>query len=460
MFKWIIILLSQLTFINTIPIRGTSLGSLFVLEPFITPSLFYQFLGNKFKVINDIYSYCDYLGPIETNKRLKNHWSKWVTEDNIRTLSESGLNTIRIPVGDYMYMPYGPYLKTDNGISCFSDSLEYLDIILQWIKKYNMRAIIDIHAWKDSQNGFDNSGQTKNMEYYKIGINDTLYFRHWDIRNAGWIGDFDIIRKIYTKINYDNIIHALNVIELVLIKYKDYDMIWGLSPMNEPWEYTPEEELKKFYKNVYDKYNLIWGANKKILIFHDSFRPYLWSSCNFLGGNLDNIYLDTHQYIAWNEAVHFETLISSIRNWNYPPTCLKVIVGEFSLATDNCMMLLNGFMDNIQNYPLHTCFLERCPLYNENNNNLYIKNSKFGPFGTGISSPTEDGYCPYTTPISLNKLIYSSDVGQQIIISPGGNNDPRNIDKVYVSLLFQEFIRAFESKTNGWLFWNFTPLHI
>jgi glucan 1,3-beta-glucosidase len=345
----------------------------------------------------------------------------------------------------------------DNGILCFSDSLEYLDNILEWIKKYNMKAIIDIHAWKDSQNGFDNSGQTKNMEYYKVGMNESLYFRHWDIRNAGWIGDFDIIRKIYTKINYDNIIYALKVIELVLLKYKDYDMVWGLSPMNEPWEYTPEEELKKFYKNVYDKFNLIWSSNQKVLIFHDSFRPYLWNSCSFLGGNLDNIYLDTHQYIAWNEAVHFETLISSIRNWNYPQTCLKVIVGEFSLATDNCMMWLNGFMDNIQNYPLHTCFFERCPLYNENNNILYIKNSKFGPFGTGISSPTEDGYCPYTTPISLNKLIYNGDNNQPIIISPGmgGNNDPRNIDKVYVSLLFQEFIRAFESKTNGWLFWNF-----
>lgn len=72
----IYLLFNNLYAYNFNKIRGTSLGSLFVLEPFITPSLFYLFLGNFDKVISDTYSFCDYLGPIEANKRLKKSLGK------------------------------------------------------------------------------------------------------------------------------------------------------------------------------------------------------------------------------------------------------------------------------------------------------------------------------------------------------------------------------------------------
>jgi hypothetical protein len=41
-------------------IKGTSLGGLFVLEPWITPSLFYQFLNQNDieKIAMDTYSFC------------------------------------------------------------------------------------------------------------------------------------------------------------------------------------------------------------------------------------------------------------------------------------------------------------------------------------------------------------------------------------------------------------------
>lgn len=432
-------------FINSLPIifsnkiRGTSLGSLFVLEPFINPSLFYPFLGNNERVISDSYSFCDYLGPLEANKRLKKHWSDWVNESTIETLSKSGLNTIRIPVGDYMFIPYGPYAKVvsdSDYTTCFSGSLDYLDLIIDYAGKYGLKVIIDIHAWKDSQNGFDNSGQTKNLESYKI--NNTLYFKHWGIRSANWIGDFDMNGKYYKNINIENINYAYRVIENVLIKFKDNPYVWALSPMNEPWEYTPLYELKRFYKNIYDIFIVYWP--KKALILHDSFRSTLWGSCDFLDDNLKvDVYLDTHQYIAWNDPVPFDILIKNIQNWQFPQTCFKVIVGEFSLATDNCMMWLNGFMDNLPNYPFQQCYYEICPYYNYGLNNIYINNAKKGPFGTGISSPNNDGNCPITTPINKNNII--GKIG--------------NDEKLYASLLFRELTKIYEGKTDGWLFWNF-----
>ena len=72
-------------------IRGVNLGSLFVLEPWITPSMFYQFLGKQEgKVAMDHYSFCKVLGPKEASKQLKRHREAWVTEDIIKELAEGG----------------------------------------------------------------------------------------------------------------------------------------------------------------------------------------------------------------------------------------------------------------------------------------------------------------------------------------------------------------------------------
>jgi glucan 1,3-beta-glucosidase len=90
-----------------------SLGGWLVLEPWITPSLFYQFLGkDEINTAFDISSFCRVLGPTEANKQLRRHWDTWVTEDIIKQLADSeAVNSLRLPVGDYMYKPYGDYSK-------------------------------------------------------------------------------------------------------------------------------------------------------------------------------------------------------------------------------------------------------------------------------------------------------------------------------------------------------------
>lgn len=115
-------------------IRGTNLGGWMVLEPWITPSLFYQvtipcwshvvtvayclttvlflqFLGqDENTTAFDTYTFCKVLGPKEANKQLRRHWDTWVTEEIIQELYDSGaVNSLRLPLGDYQFKPYGPY---------------------------------------------------------------------------------------------------------------------------------------------------------------------------------------------------------------------------------------------------------------------------------------------------------------------------------------------------------------
>ena len=75
-----------------------------VLEPWITPSLFYQFLGKDEKTTAvDIHSFCTVLGPEEGNRYLRRFcWDAWVTKGIIEELAQSGaVNSVRLPVGDW-----------------------------------------------------------------------------------------------------------------------------------------------------------------------------------------------------------------------------------------------------------------------------------------------------------------------------------------------------------------------
>jgi aryl-phospho-beta-D-glucosidase BglC (GH1 family) len=50
-------------------------------------------------------SFCTALGPVEANRQLRRHWKTWITEQQIVDLKALGADTVRIPVGDWMYVP-------------------------------------------------------------------------------------------------------------------------------------------------------------------------------------------------------------------------------------------------------------------------------------------------------------------------------------------------------------------
>ena len=269
-------------------IRGVNLGGWLVLEPWITPSLFYQFLGkDENTTAVDIYTFCQVLGPDEGNKQLKRHWNTWVTEDIIKELAQSGaVNSLRLPVGDWMYKPYGPY------VGCTDGALDYVDLVLDWAYANGLTVLLDIHGVRGSQNGFDNSGQSQGFQWTSV-LNTVpagdVTFQHWPIRSAGWMGTFDPVSATYKDINFDNIQHALDVIEKIADRYKDHPAVLGLEPLNEPWQYTPIDHLKQFYWEGYLIVKKVAPYWKYIM--HDSFRldTKVW------GGFMDGKYIMLYQ---------------------------------------------------------------------------------------------------------------------------------------------------------------------
>ena len=56
-------------------VTGANIGGWMVLEPWITPSLFYRFNGKgKGETAFDSYTFCETLGPVEGNILMVNHW--------------------------------------------------------------------------------------------------------------------------------------------------------------------------------------------------------------------------------------------------------------------------------------------------------------------------------------------------------------------------------------------------
>mmetsp|Transcript_27891 Transcript_27891/g.37254 ORF Transcript_27891/g.37254 Transcript_27891/m.37254 type:complete len:92 (-) Transcript_27891:1095-1370(-) len=64
---------------------GANIGGWMVLEPWITPSLFYRFLGKTRSegVGMSQWTFCEALGAKEANKLVKAHWDAWLTEEHI-----------------------------------------------------------------------------------------------------------------------------------------------------------------------------------------------------------------------------------------------------------------------------------------------------------------------------------------------------------------------------------------
>jgi len=54
---------------------------------------------------------------------------------------------------------------------------------LNLCSKYNLKVLLDVHALKDSQNGFDNSGQARDVVWA-----DDTHFTHWTQWTAHWLG--------------------------------------------------------------------------------------------------------------------------------------------------------------------------------------------------------------------------------------------------------------------------------
>jgi len=280
-------------------VRGVNLGGWFVLEPWITPSIFEQWSDGS--SVKDEYTLCHTLGKSKAHSLLSSHWNSWITQDDFQQIASHGLNHVRIPIGYWSVIPVDgdPYVQ---------GAYSVLGQALDWASGAGLKVMIDLHGAPGSQNGFDNSGRLGAIDWTQ--------------------GD-----------TYD---HTINVLNKIRDDHASHPAVAAIELVNEPM--GPElsmDTVRQFYMDG-------WGNLKNsdvAITFHDAFQGV--TSWNDWGAGMYNLLLDTHHYeIFDNDALsqspeeHFSTAcqfgdqMASTGKWT--------IAGEFTGAITDCAKWLNG----------------------------------------------------------------------------------------------------------------------
>ncbi len=170
--------------------------------------------------------------------------------------------------------------------------------------------------------------------------------------------------------------------------------------------------------------------------------------------------LDTHIYQAWSDPSSREMFYTRACGTKHIIAEMEkqfgpVVVGEWSLATDNCAMWLNGFNDNLPGFPRLPCKYVPCsdPYMGFDQPGTPVDPGKpaQGPFGTGMSGPIF-GLCP----VGRDWLVESKrDSGTDWMRAPPTAPSGRDASDDVMRNLALKTINSFSGYGHGFYFWNF-----
>ena len=160
-----------------------------------------------------------------------------------------------------------------------------------------------MHGAPGSQNGFDHSGRSGEVNWTKP----------------------------------ENIAATIHALEIIAQRYGTHPNLWGIECLNEPRWDVPLETLKAFYLAAYPAVRKHCPPTAPF-VMHDGFRPFSWKG--FMSGpEFENVVLDTHIYQAYTDddrkrspADHVIKAYDRARELKEMSAQKWAIVGEWSNA--------------------------------------------------------------------------------------------------------------------------------
>lgn len=308
-------------------VYGVNLGGLFVLEPFIVPSLFQQYPGSV-----DEWTLSTLMAADTANgglNQLENHYDTFITEQDIAAIAGAGLNWIRLPI------PFWAIEKWD-----FEPFLEkvcwpYILRVLQWARKYGLRVNLDLHTIPGSQNGYNHSGK---------------------------MGSVNFLNGVMGVANAERALNYIRIITEFISQPEWQPVVPVFGIVNEALDSTIGiDQITSFYLRAHDMIRNITGygeGNGPYISIHDGFLG-LEAWAGFLQGS-DRVMIDTHPYFAFdgepNDApIATGTGLQAGGTWpqlacntfgppiNQSQVAFGVtIAGEFSVGYNDCGLYLTG----------------------------------------------------------------------------------------------------------------------
>jgi glucan 1,3-beta-glucosidase len=267
--------------------RGVNLGGWLVLERWITPDLF---AGME---ASDEYSLSVEV-PATASQRIKQHRNTFITKETIQLIAARGLNTVRVPVGYWLFDKDGPYVAGAD---------KQLDALFEWCDELAIGVILDVHAAPGSQNGWDHSGRAGEIGW---GLGDTIK-------------------------------DTLQFVSALLDRYGQKKALRALEVLNEPHWDVSLDVLVSYYRTAYE---LIRSKVPHLtIIMSDAFRPKDMAK-KLQKQRFQGVMLDVHLYQLFTEPDRALDLEGHLHKTNQEWTKLlrdltkrmPIIVGEWSAA--------------------------------------------------------------------------------------------------------------------------------
>ncbi|KAK0212093.1 glycoside hydrolase family 5 protein [Desarmillaria ectypa] len=305
---------------------GVNLGGWLVLEPFITPALYEKYDGAIDEWTLSTLMAADTAGG--GLQQLEDHYNTFITEKDFAEIAGAGLNWVRLPIPFWAVETWEgePFLP--------KTAWKYALKAFEWARKYGLRVNLDLHTIPGSQNGYNHSGKSGQINF------------------------------LYGVMGYANAQRTLNYIRIITEfisqpQYKDVVVMFGV--INEAIVSSiGRDQITSFYHEVHDMMRGITGlgaGNGPFISIHDGFAGAAnWA--DFLPGS-DRIALDIHPYLAFSGGPAAEPFVTGTGNqaggtwpsqvcqwgqWmNTSQTAFGVtMAGEFSNGWNDCGYFLNG----------------------------------------------------------------------------------------------------------------------
>ncbi|THH27838.1 hypothetical protein EUX98_g6353 [Antrodiella citrinella] len=323
-------------------VYGVNLGGLFVLEPFISPSLFQAFPG-----VPDEWTLSQTLSTLPTGNNLtaamEDHYNTFITEEDIAAIAGAGLNWIRLPVPFWAISAWSNVGEDPSGnpvAEPFAAGVcwKYILRVFRWARKYGLRISLDLHTAPGSQNGYNHSGKIGQVNFMSGPMG---------VANAQRMLDYI---RIYTEFvsqpEYQHVVPVFGIINEALVST------------------IGKDQMSAFYFQAHNMIRSITGVGAgkgPYIAMHDGFQgPAAWAG--FLPGS-DRIILDTHPYFAFDGQPNDEPTntpasgdpsgfggpwpLQACNSWGASLNTSRsqfgvTFAGEFSNGINDCGLYING----------------------------------------------------------------------------------------------------------------------
>ncbi|KAH6644133.1 putative glucan endo-1,6-beta-glucosidase B [Boeremia exigua] len=124
-------------------IRGVNLGSLFIIEPWMSSNTWKSMGCGDTKSEWDCVAS---LGQEKADAAFQKHWNTFITASDFEKMKAYGLNTVRIPIGHWFVEE-----TIDPGENWPRGGMKYLDAVAALAASHNISVILDLHGAPGAQ---------------------------------------------------------------------------------------------------------------------------------------------------------------------------------------------------------------------------------------------------------------------------------------------------------------------